>query len=125
MKRGLRRREAMGHPVAAPRQNPNPEPTSPGASPPRPGRHRHPRQHFPAADLQVRFQRGEADLGADLGMDLQRLIQAAGFLCEAQVASTTGHQRLPPPTMAGPVRHRPRPPPARLEQLPATKVCGW
>jgi hypothetical protein len=25
MKRGLRRREAMGHPVAAPRQNPNPE----------------------------------------------------------------------------------------------------
>ena len=106
MKRGLRRREAMGHPVAAPRQNPNPEPTSPGASPPRPGRHRHPRQHFPAADLQVRFQRGEADLVVDLGDDLRRHIQAAGF-----AVRSTGGQHDWPPTAAATSAGRPGLPP--------------
>jgi hypothetical protein len=36
-----------------------------------------------------------------------------GSLCEAQVASTTGHQS------GAAARHPPRPPPAHLEQLPA------
>jgi hypothetical protein len=36
-----------------------------------------------------------------------------GSLCEAQVASTTGHQS------GAEARHQPRPPPALLEQLPA------
>jgi hypothetical protein len=67
-------------------------------------------------DPQDRFQRAEGDLVANLGEHHRRHIQAPGFLCSAQVASTTGHQRLAAP------RHRPQPPPASLERLPATEV---
>ena len=46
-------------------------------------------------DLELPFQRGEADLVGKLGDPHQPHAQAAGFLCSAQVASTTGRQPLP------------------------------
>ena len=42
-----------------------------------------------------------------------------GSLCEAQVASTTDRQPLPPPALTGPARHQRQPPPAWLGQVPA------
>ena len=48
-----------------------------------------------AEDLELPFQRGEADLVGKLGDPHQPHAQAAGFLCSAQVASTTGRQPLP------------------------------
>ena len=69
------------------------------------------RQHIPgspqlATDLQVQFQRGGADLVLDLGADLQRHIQAAGF-----AVRSTGGQHDWPPTAAATSTGRPGPPP--------------
>jgi hypothetical protein len=59
-----------------------------------------------ATHLQVQFQRGEADLVVDLGPDLQRYIQAAGF-----AVRSTGGQHDWPPTAAATSTGRPGPPP--------------
>jgi len=45
-----------------------------------------------------------------------------GSLCEAQEASATGRQPLPPSALDGPVYHQRQPPPAWLEQLPAAEA---
>jgi len=73
-----------------------------------------------ADDLELPFQRGVADLGGKLSDHHQRHAQAAGFLCSAQVASTTGRQPLPARADVLQGRHRPQPPPALHERLPAT-----
>ena len=71
-------------------------------------------------DLELPFQRGEADLVGKLGDPHQPHAQAAGFLCSAQVASTTGRQPLPARIDELQGSHRPQPPPALRERLPAT-----
>ncbi len=74
--------------------------------PPLPGRHQHLRQLQLATDLQVRFQRGAADLVANLSEHLQRHIRTAGFQCSALVASEAW-----PPTAAATCDDRPELPP--------------
>jgi len=108
MKRRLCLRTAPGRPVAIARWHPNP-------ARPRTGTHHQARAATNilgspqlATNLQVQFQRGEADLVVDLGAELQRYIQAAGF-----AVRSTGGQHDWPPTAAAISAGRPDPPPTR------------
>jgi hypothetical protein len=90
-----------------------------------------PTRQLAQRDLELPFQRGEADLGGKIGNHHQHLTQAAGFLCPAQGASTTGHRPLPsshrhqgaPPQADAsvprtPTRHRRPPAGGRIEDDP-------
>jgi len=79
MKRRLCLRTAPARPVVIAQWHPNPARRSPATRQRSLAATNIPGSPQLATDLQVQFQRGEADLVVDLGANLQRHIQAAWF----------------------------------------------